>query len=836
MARSPAEPDFQWTLAEVPDAADVSLPPVGQKPPKSGPPGRPARRLGRWVALGLLLAAGVALGTAAVLRGGWRRLEQQVAAEIAYEDAQSAAGAVDEVRAVQADGAPWWADRRAAETAWRLAAPQPGANLLPVSESAELVRLEQAASGTFTATVARRYADAAGQTFTFILAQRYQNLNPGVWARLPPDEAALTPTSVWRTGGWQTERLVVTLPTADRALLERVLPQVEAYAQAACADWGCPPELHVPLVVTGRVADLPPPGYGPRGGGALPIAFDLAEQLPPSPSDARRVIVAAPGLAGVPADAAAEAALARAWGASVLAYLAQNLASTVRHPADDYLDALIAREELRLGLSPAPDLRTAPLDYVPVEDLWTPGSGAHTAAARLARRQQALAFLNAVLHDQPATTDGRLLGLLHRRWDVETWLADSVEVVAELKAWHTREWERLNGAAPIAAAELDGVAYDCGGLVLYEGGAPQPVGLAGLAGQSWALDPASLSPDGRYVALVTVLNQFMADETQRLTVYDRATQREQPVWVSGEITLAGWAADGALLFYAQRLAPAEGLALMRYVPGAGNAERWVEPAVTVQGSLRGAAAQWSADRTGLAVTVSSDPAHPDAGQPALVDTATGRLTPVGAVGGYAPAVTPDGTAAAYVVVSETGALILLTAPEGPTTVLASAAALRAEGGVINDFSLLHWAPDGQTLGFVAVGDGGALYLLDRATRQATYVAGGGDSHVLPLGFSADGRYLAYAENTGTSDVLWLVTRALETGAETRYALVFGHLQRLLGGPGQVLAVGLAQWAPSEHLLIVSSQAGVFVYEPEVEGVRWLTLSECGRVAWFDIAP
>jgi Tol biopolymer transport system component len=281
-----------------------------------------------------------------------------------------------------------------------------------------------------------------------------------------------------------------------------------------------------------------------------------------------------------------------------------------------------------------------------------------------------------------------------------------------------------------------------------------------------------------------------------------------------------------------------GLALMRAQPHAGfqAPQRVFGPAVDDQWSAT--PARWSLDRRQLAVTGLPDPTAPDLPQAGVVDAATGRLVTAPGMG-YAPALTADGQWLAYVTLRRDVGAALVLAPVGTLAAgehedAVTAADLRAEGRNPETMSLLHWAPDGQTLAFMAAGANESyLYTLDRATQRVTYIAGGGPGMLLPAGFSADSRYLAYFANSGSSPVLRLVTHDLATGAETYYDGAFSHLRRLVA-TGQPLTNGGAAWSPDGHRLIVSSQAGVFVFDPATGAVRWLTFAECGRVAWFDL--
>jgi hypothetical protein len=705
---------------------------------------------------------------------------------------------------------------------------------VPVPNSARLLSLESPQPGLFEAVVLRAYADASGAVYHFELVQRYRNRGPGLWERLPLDEAPLAP-STW----WRGQRLLANLASADLPLLNEILPAVDAALVRACADWACPSDLRVPLVFAGRVGDLPPPGFAPREEpGAYPIAFDLAAVPRPDP---RRLVVAAPSLAGRPHDDLARQALTRSLAASALAYVAGELTGSARRPADDFLDALIAREEIRLGLSAPAAPRLPPPAYVPPEDLWhaeaLPPDA--TPADDLARRWQALAFLDFALAGQPPQVDGRLLVALRRRERFDDWL-DTASVGSGgevLAAWRQRLHAEFEGATTIPLSALDGLAYHCpDGAWLIRAGRRQPL-VPGLGRGAPVLDPAGLSPDGRHLAVTA----WSAEGWIRLELYDLETGARQVVVSSPNLSLVGWTAAGELLIYALLPPdePSAGIGLWRLRPDA--PEPRLVLASAVNPALSGLLPQGSAGRGLLGLTL-VDP--PVALRPALLSLADEvSLRPLSPGFGFGPALAPDASAVAFVSrpVSPAG---LPTAaigiewqaqdPGAPAQSGLLAAGLARDGVPPTYAASLHWSPDGQALAFVASGDGYGtrLFLFDRAAQALTQVAGGRGHYLLPLRFSADGRYLAYLQNVGSEPFLWWIVRDLSTGLETRHAFDFGHLRRIQTGLLQPISSGVGAWSPAGHLLAVSSPAGLFVTDPATNDRRWLTLEPCGRVVWW----
>src|SRR5690606_33666311 len=145
------------------------------------------------------------------------------------------------------------------------------------------------------------------------------------------------------------------------------------WSSDVCSSDLCPSDMLVPVTFAGTVDELPRlsaarrPTAAEGHAGAYPAAFDLPFVTPRYPS---RVILPAPSLGGRPRGPEAEAALVRSITAQLLAYVATNLAGTNRGVNSHYFDALIAREEIRLGLSPAPHWQPTVHTLESPLDLW----------------------------------------------------------------------------------------------------------------------------------------------------------------------------------------------------------------------------------------------------------------------------------------------------------------------------------------------------------------------------------------------------------------------------------------------------------------------------------
>ncbi|MCC6189976.1 MAG: hypothetical protein IT318_13155 [Anaerolineales bacterium] len=447
-----SKPELNWTFGEAPAAGAA----------RGAAPRRPldARAVRRFcLAAGSLLAVG-AVAAGLLVQGGWRRLNTQLAAEAAYEDEHARAGDVALVLALQSTQAALsseWHDRRAEEAALGLAAPLPAAHLIPDDAAPVVARVEALGGNEFLATVVRTYHDSAGRAVAFALPQRYRNLGPGLWERLPPDLSELQATTVFAG-----ERLSATLPVADLPWLGESLLAADQLLTQACADWGdvCDPDWKLLVRYLG-VLGAPPPrrASNASGLGPYPAAFDLAGL---APRYRQALALLSPHLSGLPDDAGARQALTHALTVHGLGYLAGILAGAPGgHIAGAvFRDALAARAELRLGLSPAPTYAACAGHYLPLSALWgtahDPGSageplGATTLADELPLRLLALDFLDAALAGQPPGADATLLAGLHgtrHKGDLLLWLDEVLGASRAARA--ASDWQR--SAARLQAA------------------------------------------------------------------------------------------------------------------------------------------------------------------------------------------------------------------------------------------------------------------------------------------------------------------------------------------------------------------------------------------------
>lgn len=583
----PPRPELEWTLADIPEEA------AGQAMPRTERPAPQPRR--RWrvtwrgVVLALLAISGAALGAWLAARQGWAQLRDQVAQEAAYEDAQSLAGAVDVVVAMQADDAAW-RQTRAAEVAQGLPAPLPAAHLQPSTEPPTLTDLRLVADNVFEAELQRTYIDAAGARYVFDYMQRYRNLGPGLWERLRPDSGPFTAHTAW-----QGERVRANFPPSDTALFQSLLAELDRNLIAACAIWQCPRWRVVTVDVAGLRADdaLRPtrPTWEPAAGRApYPATFDL---LPPAELEPGTSLIRLPPplSAGRPHDATAQHAMLHALTVQALLALASPRVIP-NHRGDDFTAALVARAEVRLGLAAPLEYTPSPETYRAPQSLWT--LRPPDAATRLADQQQALALLDYALAGQPASVDGALLATLPTATNPATWLGAATGQPGPdlLRAWAALVEPLLEAATTLPREALNGLAYRCGARTALERSADTlPVAIK----NNWvALQPEAVSADGRYFAAIERLNPLHID----LRLIDLKTGEGRTVDGAGNIIILGWTADGRLLYQRQEdVTQADEAALLAQLdPATGAWGPWLSQVVIPKYPLP---VWWQPDHTAL---------------------------------------------------------------------------------------------------------------------------------------------------------------------------------------------------------------------------------------------
>ena len=492
-------PKVDWSFDNAPSDAEagpygLALGPRGTRTPRP-----------RWLLPAVLLvvvAAVAGVGTYVAL--GWGRAKAQIAAEVTYEDTHARQHDAALVQAVQAQDDPAWLARRSSEAQLGLAAPLPAPGLVPASDPPRVVMVTALGGDQFQADVARRYLDSAGQAYDFVLPQRYRNAAPGQWARLPPDTSALLAATTF-----YSQNITVRLPMVDVPWLSGPLQQVDQSLEQACSDWAtaCSPRQPIRLMFSGQLDTQPAPeapGLGAAAGlGSYPLVFDLpgGPALQPLRFVAQ-IVLASPHLAGLPRDPAASKFLAKAITVQALDYMASRLTGGTLNQGDLFRQALVAREEARLGVhypyrsrvlplnapTPPAPAHTTSREFVPLARLWN-ASLPDDPAQQLAYRLQALAFLNYVLTDETTGTDGLLLkSLASRPVSLTNWLGSVLigSAAGAINQWNTTVFGPPSEPAP----EFDGLAYTCSNQIwMVRGGRPELV----FTGPDWVALPPGLT-------------------------------------------------------------------------------------------------------------------------------------------------------------------------------------------------------------------------------------------------------------------------------------------------------------------------------------------------------
>jgi len=677
-----------------------------------------------------------------------------------------------------------------------------------------LVAVDAFGERLFTSTVVRRYSDSAGEVYSFRFTQRYFNNGPGLWQRLPPDEARLFATEVW-TG----QRISVTYPVADAAWMAGALPQIDNYLTTACADWACPARLTLPVVFSGLLNDMPRPVAAHRAAetpGGYPIIFDTAFRALRYP---RLIQLASPQLAGVPHDEAASQALVRAITVDLLGQLAAEAAGMNRGQHLHFLDALVARAEARLGLSATPPPQPTLTEYVPVTDLWQPATGftGGIGPPSVTPRLQAVWFLDDALRERLPSVEAELLATVRQSPDLADWLARGAQLdgQAAIARWEASMLGQLASAPPTDWSTLAGLSYVCSGdawLIGADG--PQPLPRA--EGLVWD-GPLSVSPDGTHIAAFATVS-----DTRQLQLVDMSGITTTVI-VAHDAYPAGWAANGDLVYVDQTPSTIEGWSINRLrVYG----RRWGATTPVTGMEVVNQRPVWSADHRALAVTLMDSASLANARTvPAVITFDENFSLLLAAWEGHSPSLSPDGRWLAYITRQAAG--VLTEAPEAARVDI-----LDLETGTVDTVLTLadlpvdqlvdlSWSPDGARLALVAR-QGSTDHLFDVTLIEAmpNRVASIREIAVPTAsfhlaGFSSDSQYLAVASTSAPTTRLVV----LDLGAAA--------------APAFEANVSVAVWSPAGHQLAVANAAGLFIAQPATGETQWIQDGDCAP-AWHSV--
>jgi hypothetical protein len=715
-------PDLDWHIDDDESSGPWSL---GGRPARPRPPAPPRRTRLAWrgclIALVPLLV--FALGTAGWAAWRLRALQDQQRTAVAQlarlEDELLRKGDVDALRGLQDSSYSWFgrqlqlqvvepaADGRPAVVAWLWS--RGAANQHAILAPAEFGEVQLDADRAAISALYRYRSLAAvtpgAEPPVFTLRQTlYYRLTEEGWRRSGP------PPDVWRTlvrapGG----SLRVLYPLHDAAVLEPLVPRLQAFARRACAEMGCPQGVPA-LIISANPEEL----AGLLGGSSSPEAFTA--------------YAPAPALLGAPVDAAGQAALFRLY-ALRLAYVIFGGSSAAPHEWFEWESAQLGLETpldvsvLRARARHALETGQSPLGAL---DDWH--SGIWLALDFLAGRERyPLVGLLAKGRGQPPGS------LLERAVAEDTWgwwryleqvaapeLGESGDVrLAVACNGQLALWNPANGTYRFTGVTAGRVLWSPDGKRLAVRATHADFNVLDLrdgsqrAGQEF---PYAWAPDGRTLAVQIGADRFFWD------LDGHEWEMLRPL-----APLGGWVAwspDGEHLAYASSDDD------FKYGPAMLVARAGGEGAEAIAAGSQGA---WSADGRYLAITtLNVFGADVD-----VYDVETGKLS----------AVIADALTMHYDLAWSPVAPQLAVASGGRVQVVAVDGSTVYEWGDAGVPFDLQWSPDGRQLGWATVPD-----LASQSRLQIANVAGGAVEAIsrqvsagftLDWGWSADGRWLAY---------------------------------------------------------------------------------------------
>lgn len=828
-------PQFDWTLEDVPED---SAPRTTQRvdplpniliaaPPRPWAKPRWGRR--HFLLLGLCCAL-LGGGSWLYWQIGWWRLQDQVLTQVRYEDERAQAQDTAAVVAAQAAGDVTWRSIRAAETEYGWAAPLPAPNLLPLNEPAQLQSLETAEEGVFTATVVRAFSDAAGVRYQFAFIQKYRNLQPGVWERLSAGPVA--PTR--KPELWEGSRLRVLHQAREIDWVTKNAPALDALLVRACAHWECPARQRLSLIFADDLAHWPkviPPVRAPD----LPQEYPLIFDLPIAYGATTELTLSSPWLTGYPQDPPAETLYFRTIAVALLAQLADNLSLSSRTPSNYFLDALIAQEEIALGLTAAPDYPLTPATFIPPERLWRNTSVSTTPSQEsIHLRLQALRFLTEVGPAPTAEQQATLLATLHRQGSLPEWLQQTFAESGRnlVERWEQAALTTLAKTYPPDWATLQGLLYTCGSasptLITTQG--PQTLPVQSLATPS----ENALAPDGQSLA---VFQPRPNRQTPELQIFDLTTQtftpvQPRPLPANNSIFLLGWAANGDLWYLDNNYREASSIwldsypsRLMRYTPQTGTATSAAPNAYFF--ALASGPSPWNPERTQLVlpqITFQNGQVQQTyAFHLTLFPTPTATTLNIA---GFFPLFRPQHAEVIYTTnnfftpSNAPTALIQHNLQTGLTQTLLTSQDLPF-GQAQDSLALIAIAPDGEHLIFNAfIRDYSQSYLFSFTTQQFTPLFGKRSTQPFSwINFSPQGRYLsALTESSRATASLQVLD------LNTPYPYLYWRAE------GEALTQ-FDVWDPAEQWLVINGPAGFYVTNPTTQDFQWLTTETCLAASW-----
>jgi hypothetical protein len=792
-----------WTISEAPAPNEVPPPTAAVLAPRQLlPASHPSRRA--WVVLGAFVIMAVGVAAAFPRWEAWRT-RQAVERVIAQQEQARLAGNWTALRQFYGDDPTVWATNQILPlTNGLFPAPIDLPGLRPLAQAGRLGQFQVLGPGLVRADVIRWVFLADGTQASFAQPQFYQ-FTGGVWRQAAPPNTA--PDQARQLHGTRVD--VVYYP-GDADLAVNLAHDLDALLAQACVDWDCPAEARVPVrfdLSDYSWTDGPPPFDPLLGSLTLQTVF-----LHQGPYLWRELRLHSRLVGGYPADAPAAEAVRRAAGVQALLIVAQQLtARTHFSGGSSFIDALVVREGVRLGLEPPglSQIQIADPLYDP-RDLWLLGDQDYFQEEA---QHEALAMLNQILAGQGVADERRLLHLLDSgAQDTQSWLADGLGLTpAEAEA-------RLNAALDprFPAVQRPNFVPD---LALS---CPAGPVLATLAGQTAPLligefpdsFVESWSPDGRRLALtvsgrlgvfnlVDAIGQFVPQPIRSWDV--------QIAWASNTV-LVYPPTQASLRFDPSPQASFDSLGLTFF----DSFDRWRTGIADFDSYLP------SPDHTRAVITSHSRGGNAVLAVIPALDTST---PPV--IDGNDPAWSPDSQ---QLVFTRSGAegfvlhrLDLATGTDRTLQLTADPGGRSLPVGTSIDYVFPTWSPTGDWLALMVASSLGGQYewwvglIRPDGTGLRVLPSASAGAGPTKVAFSADGRYLA---------VELQVSNASQGIAV--YPVAEGSLLRVLPD------AALAGWSPSGHILAVTNSEGVsLLREPVDPGAAPETFGPtgCNGVAW-----
>ena len=815
MPKKPLPPDLvDWTLSQAPEPgepASDSEPPPGARPLRQltgsrGPGAKAVIRTG----LGLAVVAAIAL-LVFKLSAAWdaTRLQRGVEQAVAQEEESTRLGDLEKLAQLYPPEAGGWVAAQLARAQLGQPGPLPMTSLSPASEPPVVQSVTALSSNTARADVARRFFAPDGAAATFILPQFYQFAD-GAWRRIPPPATDRADLRAW-TGRY----VKLSYYTIDEPLMQELGPYLDEKLARICAAWDCPTSVKFDLsfllndVTPTRGFDY----FSPAP--ATPLIFSLLLSEREAYWSSQTLPLAAPHLAGYPADAASRDVYRRLLALEILVRLVGDVApARFQFSALPY--ALAARLSVALDLdAPA----ASAIDYArPIytpSELWAlryvstarPLGPFYTRLAQY----QALAALNTMLAGQPAGDEAQLMHSLDTAQGPDDWLAAALGVspAAAGQQFETvlaGQRQLPAAAAPPASGAITLSCRD--GLASFSPGQTQPSYF--LRGSFAEASPIAWAPGGARL-LIEISGQLAVIEAAsgQLTWLPATPDYfNQVEWVNPTVlAYTLWPRD----LYRTAFEPNQ------------FSLRFFDVAQPQHALPTVAAVQYFAlapDHNQM-VVVRVDPlaAFERQGALALMPALGGPLTPL-ADEGLSPAWSPDGRTLLYAQLDDDSILVTLNLETLEKRRIFESGQWDRGGRPSNLAAL--WSPAGDRVSLALQGGFSGHFsvwsLRPDGSEPIMLFDGPAAAYTDPVHFSADGAYLAVT----LWDPYWQRQTAIYNAATGAAGLRFAN------------AGGWTAWSPTGHQLILSAYDGISLLtapgDPHSQP-QHLAGDVCNRVLW-----